>query len=1597
MSNPYGITIGTSSASGTFPAAAITDMQNLGIQTLRYQVNWSLVDATGTTNQNTSTYTWNTWDSAVSQCNTAAIDIILTIKGAPSQFKGPAGNPLNPSFTATFASQIATRYNGGAHGTIKGIEVGNEDYNAGADQTSIPVTLVTQLAATMKAVYPAVKAVSSAFTVGVACKLQRNSAGYTAFFDTLLNTSTGPYITGVFQGDYLNFHYYTCLPLSGGNPVSLDPTVDIPSWNGGNGLPSVTHAWQLLDAKRTQYSVTVPVWMTESGFQINTNPGRNSACTLSQATQWQYHQAVLDSLRTSAVVVKWFGFTLGYYDGYGTGTSARDGQSLVQGKLSSPVYTTAYNSLKTYISNNPTWGATPPGPTFTGSPTTLSFASAVGTNPANQTVVLSNTATTSASYTSVSSVSWMTVSPASGSVAANSNVNATLSINTTGLVAGTYTGSLTWTSGTMTVIAAVTLVVSSGPPPPPPPNLIPLTAYFTTAASPITTTANQVYTLLGTPANLNANTTLGTALNWGEVTSQGTSAAWAAATTEPGPSGNGFLWGAKTLENNDLQPGTYTAAVRLNMVGAGAVSITADIHCRLWKWNATTGYNTLIVDCVQAAQTILTTKTVFAPTATTPGVTSFGVGDKLYIEVLVKVLTNTGPAAAQIQFSDLSTDTVTFTGMSTANIATPGYSASPAPGGRVPLGGGTFGVTIGVNPGCGSAGSPYSHWTNLFADMATLGLTWLRFQISWCSIELTQTSPPTYNWAVLDDAVSHCNTAGISIMYTLRGAPTWALTTASQLATTEPFYLPDPTLMAQFATAVATRYNGQNGFGHIDAFAYNEDFCIHHTPVTNALTLNQTLTTAGGPYTSFAINASGFTPNVGTKLYFNGYGSADIAVVSTNVANGDLLVHCNSFTPGVTYNAGTNINIGYVGLNNSKYALFNGLAGITTNNKVESGRDGHFAAAVVKAVTPAIRAAYPGVKIGCPVVWSTQPANPGGIPNTPISIYTAFMQSLYDEGCQGLFDWVDFHYYTSAIDPNVGNNQTSTIAQAMNDLIAVTFANGDTNIPIFCTEFGWQVPTDVSFAVQSTYYQEVLSNVIPPLNPTSNKAMFFTLDYSTTPTQSSIVQWNGSVYVDELAFTTVQTFILGAIVTKPPPATVSLTIGTSPVSIFATSLLAKSKIGRRGELAVTVYDPLGVNHFQQYQQVNLFDQQANLVFSGYITNPIETKPGFGPLLLTQFTATDQHYLADKRVLAKLYRNQTCGFIVQDIVTNILSAEGVTVGQIDAGLTIPIANFGYVTVAQALDALVTSASSSGTPFYWVIDQNQVLWFVAYTDITGPTMDATTIDNGALSSFIPQVTRANPLYRNTQYVVGGFQEAGTHDETRAGDGQTRAFTFSYPLNAAPTTFTLNGSNVTIALLGTSGAQYYWAQGSQVITQDSSQTILVSTDRLRAVYVGQVPAVFTGQHADQVTFMANLDGTSGIVEAVITDTTVTSFNQGMSEVGQALQRYCVQGLQFQFATRQAGLAPGQLITVNYAPYGFSGAQMLIEEVDFSDQVDGFTIWYIVTAVQGPYDTYWTDFFGNLFNKGGIALSINVGVAIVQPLYPSTTLLPSPTLYPS
>lgn len=105
-------------------------------------------------------------------------------------------------------------------------------------------------------------------------------------------------------------------------------------------------------------------------------------------------------------------------------------------------------------------------------PTTVTFEVVQGTtNPPSQTVTISKSNKRSTNWTAKENSAWLSVSPGLGSITSTAQVS--VGVNTVGLAAGTYTGTLTIVlnkggSASVPVTLRILPGTSSSPPPPPP-------------------------------------------------------------------------------------------------------------------------------------------------------------------------------------------------------------------------------------------------------------------------------------------------------------------------------------------------------------------------------------------------------------------------------------------------------------------------------------------------------------------------------------------------------------------------------------------------------------------------------------------------------------------------------------------------------------------------------------------------------------------------------------------------------------------------------------------------------------------------------------------------------------------------------------------------------------------------------------------------------------------------------------------------------------------------------------------------------------------------------------------------------------------------
>ncbi len=359
----------------------------------------------------------------------------------------------------------------------------------------------------------------------------------------------------------------------------------------------------------------------------------------------------------------------------------------------------------------------------------------------------------------------------------------------------------------------------------------------------------------------------------------------------------------------------------------------------------------------------------------------------------------------------------------------------------------------------------------------------------------------------------------------------------------------------------------------------------------------------------------------------------------------------------------------------------------------------------------------------------------------------------------------------------------------------------------------------------------------------------------------------------------------------------------------------------------------------------------------------------------------------------------------------LSVHSPSIGN---GATIASTAYAYVkSCAQAFDDLATQ-STSPNPYLWYIDQNKKLNFRQNRASAAPFYVWT--NSHLLWSHSPVVvSRPDMLYRNRQTVDGGFDVTSAITETRTGDGFTQAWTMTYPLAGVPTitqtnpAASLTSAAASVGVQGVdTGKDFYYAQGSNVISQDLSETPPAATDILSCTYIGQIPVRVTLDNVDASLYpgtvgqtqLAAIDGTTGIVEAYVSipglsKADATAHAQGL------LQQYGYLGRSIVFAVKKWGLAPGQLVPVTLLQagtgtagidvprafggtiigfggiptgyvHGITNAPFLITKVtttnDVSvagadpDLVDNVLYWQTIEATEGPFLGDYSTFFANL-----------------------------------
>lgn len=417
------------------------------------------------------------------------------------------------------------------------------------------------------------------------------------------------------------------------------------------------------------------------------------------------------------------------------------------------------------------------------------------------------------------------------------------------------------------------------------------------------------------------------------------------------------------------------------------------------------------------------------------------------------------------------------------------------------------------------------------------------------------------------------------------------------------------------------------------------------------------------------------------------------------------------------------------------------------------------------------------------------------------------------------------------------------------------------------------------------------------------------------------------------------------------------------------SLSIENRIEERSTSSFTIIDTSGAGSYLRGHPVHIFDHNYDLIFSGFIDTPEKARLGAAGLL-HNIECMDNHYLADKRLVAKSYSQKTLGYIVTDLFNSYLSAEGVTIGEIQTGPTIESAIFNYVKISDAFDAL---KELSG--YTWRINELKALYFVDRSTIAAPW----NLDNSTYKPIQDSVhlSTGNPFYRNRQYIRGGMGVTSAQTEHFTGDGTLKSFTLGYPLAREPV-ITEDSVSKTVGIRGVeTGKDYYWNKGDNAITAEVAPTTGVD---VQVDYYGQYPVISLVTDSTSELARKTLEGGTGIVEDIQTEAQHESAEASQESAKGKIQQYSQNAEKFTYQTTESGLAPGQLQQITYSPFGFTAHDMLIESVTIT--ADGNEFLYNVSCITGPSAGGWARFFANLLRRqeSQVRIGDSVLLALLQ-----------------
>lgn len=410
----------------------------------------------------------------------------------------------------------------------------------------------------------------------------------------------------------------------------------------------------------------------------------------------------------------------------------------------------------------------------------------------------------------------------------------------------------------------------------------------------------------------------------------------------------------------------------------------------------------------------------------------------------------------------------------------------------------------------------------------------------------------------------------------------------------------------------------------------------------------------------------------------------------------------------------------------------------------------------------------------------------------------------------------------------------------------------------------------------------------------------------------------------------------------------------------------------------SVVDRINTRSTLSFSAVKTINIQIGATIDFYdndIDNPITIFRGLishinlyqeGDTIFCEVEAVDNTAIADRRIVAFAVENLTAKEIIEDYIFPILQEEGVTLGDISTGVFITKGVFSYLTCSKAMDYLVNLSPS----YSWNIDNDMRLNYFTKGDYSAPfNIDSSTYH----FNFKP--TQIMEQYRNRQYIRGGKGYTSLQIDqypTSQPDGTSRDFVFRYKIAKKPTKleyfatgnwYEIAQSDIGILNLDT-GKKWYYSYDNNIITQDQSELVLTTSNKIRMSYYGLRNIFIITDNLEEISNRQVIENYgTGIYENLTVEKSLVTTEQAQQFGNGLLEKYAEVKDKIEFKTISNGLRSGMLIYVNM-PLFYIDANFLIESVT-TRAINSNTYEYSIKALDGASVGGWEEYFKTIIKS--------------------------------